>query len=103
MLARRAEIVRPLPHAEARLGRDEQPVAPAGDGLAENFFGQAVGIDIGRVEERRAGLERDVDEARRLLELGVAPGPKEFVAAAEGRGAEAEDRHLEAGPAEQTM
>src|SRR5262249_37604608 len=86
-----------------RLGRDEQPVAPAGDGLAEDLLGQAVGIDISGVEERRAGLERDVDEARRLLELCIAPGPKKFAAAAKGRGPEAKDRHFEAGPAEQTV
>src|SRR5262249_4479942 len=73
------------------------------DGLAQNLFGQPVGVDIGGVEERRAGLKRDIDEARRLLGLGVGPDPRGVAAAAESRSAEAEHRHLEAGPAEQTV
>src|SRR5262249_50106160 len=64
---------------------------------------QALRVDIGGIEERYARLERDIDEARRRLDPGVGPGPYGIVAAAEGRGTEAEHRHFEAGPAEQTV
>src|ERR1700744_4226417 len=70
------------------------------DGLAENFFALAIGVDIGGVEEVAAGLHADVDEMASAFGLGVAPRGEEVVAGAEGAGAEAEFRDFEAGAAE---
>ena len=70
------------------------------DGFAEDVFGEAVGVDVGGVEEVDAGFDADVDEAGGFCDVGGAPGFEEFVAAAEGAGAEAEDGDFEAGVAE---
>ena len=100
VVARGADVVRSRPAAEGALGRDEHLVAPALDRLAEDLLGQAVRVDVGRVEHRDAGLEADVDEPRRLGDVARAPGLEELVAAAEGAGAEAERGDLEARAAE---
>ena len=53
-----------------------------------------------RVEHVQAGFKADVDQRRRLGHVGGAPGLEEFVAPAEGAGAEAEHGDLEARSAE---
>ena len=75
--------------SERGFGGDEELVAAALDGLAGDFFGEAVGIDVGGVEHVEAGVEADVYEAGGFGHVARAPGFEEFVAAAECAGAEA--------------
>ena len=100
MMARGAEIVGAVAHRESGFRGDEDAVALAGDGFAEDFFGEAAGVDIGGVEEIDAGFEADVDEARGFGDVAGAPGFEEFVAAAERAGTETENGNLQAGMAE---
>ena len=96
MMARRADVVRHRSHPEARLGRDQELVAAAGDRLAENLFGKAGRIGIGTVEQGDAGIERDVDHAGGFVDLGLTPDLQLFAGAAESGGAETKDGHTEA-------
>ena len=62
-----------------------------GDRLAQDFFREAVGVNIGGVEEVDAGVEADIDKAGGLVSVGSCPTRlKELVAAAESSRAEAE-------------
>jgi hypothetical protein len=103
MVTRGADIVRPLAGAEGRLGRDDDAVAAAGDGLAQDLLGQAVGVDVGAVEHGEAGLEADIDQAGGLPHVAFAPGAEELVAATERTRAEAQCRHLESRSAQQSV
>src|SRR5580704_4056292 len=100
MLARGAEVVRAVAHRESGFGGDENAVAFAADGFAEDFFGEAAGVDIGSVEEIDAGFEANVDESRSFGDVAGTPGFEKFVAAAKGAGAETENGNLQAGMAE---
>ena len=73
MKARRADVVGPVAEAEGRLGRDENLVAAALDRLAEDVLGHAVGIDVGGIEHRDAGVEADIDHAARFGDVGRSP------------------------------
>src|SRR3546814_14559942 len=77
MLARRADIVRAIAHAQRGLGRHDHPVASALDRRAEDRLRSAVGIHVGGIEEIDAGGEADVDDASRLFAAGVAPGAEQ--------------------------
>ena len=90
MLTRRAELVGTRPHGERRLGRDQQAVPLASDGFAKNLLGQSVGIGVGAIEQADAMIETDVDQPGSALAVGGAPRLEEIVAAAEGRGPEAQ-------------
>ena len=57
--------------------------------LAEDFFGLAERINVGRVEEIHAGLDADFDQAARLVHLHVAHRGKTAFAA-QGHGAKAQ-------------
>src|SRR3546814_8662706 len=96
MVARRADIVRAITHAQRGLGRHDHPVAPALDRRAEDRLRSAVGIHVGGIEEIDARVEADVDDASRLFDVGVAPGAEQRSLAAEGTGAEAEREYLQA-------
>jgi hypothetical protein len=72
-MARGAEVVRAVTHREGGFCRDENAVAFAGDGFAEDFFGEAFRVDIGGVKEIDAGVETDVDEARGFRNVAGAP------------------------------
>src|SRR5690606_3166304 len=78
----------------------DHAIAAALDRRAEDRLGCAVGIHVGGVEEVDAGIETDVDDASRLLDVGIAPGAEQRPLAAEGAGAEPERRHLQARGAE---
>ena len=93
--AGRPDVVRTGPVAEAGLGRDEDALAAAGDGLAENLLGQAVGINIGAVEHVEPGVETDVEQTCRLGSASGAPVFEELVAAAKRASAEREHRDEE--------
>ena len=86
--ARRADVVGAVAHGEEGLGGNEDLVALSLDGLAENLFGQAVGVAVGDVEEVDAGIEAEVDHAPRFVHAGIAPRGEELVATAKGCRAE---------------
>src|SRR5215471_4875025 len=102
-MSRVAAIVRARPHREGGFGRDDDLVAASRDGLAEDLFGHAGGVDVSRVEHVDTGFEADVDEACRFGDVRCAPGIEEFTAAAEGSGAETEDWNFESGCAEPSI
>ena len=93
VLPRRAEIIRTRAGRERHLRRDQQAIALALDGLAQNLLRQAVRIDVGGIEHRHAMIEADVNQPRRRPRIGRTPGFEEVIATAEGRGAEAENRN----------
>jgi hypothetical protein len=88
MMARGAEVVGAVAHAKGGFRGNENAIAFADDGFAEGFFGKALGIDVGGVEEIDASVEVDVDEARGFRNVAAAPSFEEFGAAAEGAGPE---------------
>ena len=96
-----ADVVGAGAAAEGGLGGDEEFVAASLDGVAENGFGVAVGVDVGGVEHGEAVLEADVDEFGGFVGAGGSPVFEEFVVGtAEGAGAEGEGGDEEAGVAE---
>jgi hypothetical protein len=55
------------------LGCEDHVVAPAaGQRLADDLLGLAAAIDVGRVDEIDAGVERSVDDPDALVVIGVA-------------------------------
>ena len=95
MVARRSHIVRPLAHAEGRLGGDQDLVATSVDGLAEDRFRQAVRIDIGGIEQIDARVEADIDEPRRLRDVAGAPRLEKLGSAAKRSRAETQHRNFQ--------
>ena len=67
--------------------------------MAEDFLGEAFGVDVGGVKEIDARVEADVDQASGFGNVAGAPGFEEFGAAPERAGAETENGNLEAGMA----
>jgi hypothetical protein len=51
--------------------------------LADDLLGFAGGVDVGGVDEVDAGVERAVDDADRVVVVGVAPGAEHHRAEAE--------------------
>src|SRR3546814_15806065 len=96
MLARRADIVRAIAHAQRGLGRHDHAFASALDRRAEDRLRSAVGIHVGGIDEVDAGVEADVDDASRLFDVGVAPGAEQRSLAPAGSGAEAGRGYLRA-------
>ena len=95
--ARVAELVRVVAHRAVDLRGEHDVVAPAaGQRLADDLLGLAARVDVGGVDEVDAGVERAVDDADRLVVVGVAPG-------AEHHRAEAERADLHAGAAERAV
>src|SRR5581483_1285468 len=82
---RAAPLFWPLVHRLAELRRDDDPVASALERAADVLLARPLRVDVGRVEERDAGVERRVDDGERLLVVA---------AAAEVVRAEADDRDL---------
>ncbi|MNT35289.1 hypothetical protein D3C72_1713110 [compost metagenome] len=93
--ARGAGIIRAIAHRQRHLGGDQHIVAPSLDGRAEHFFGGAVGVDIGRIEQIDAGLDADVDETACLDIVAVAPGAEKRPLATERAGAETQRGNLQ--------
>jgi hypothetical protein len=93
MIAGGAKIIGPIAHGECSLGRNENRFAAAGSGLAQDFFGCTLRINVGRIEEIHSRFEADIDQAGGFLYIAVAPAG-EKPAAAEGPAAEAENRNL---------
>ncbi len=99
-LPRRAGIVRPWPHRERALRRDQHLVAAAGQRAAEHFLRPAAGIHVGGVEAVDPGLQTDIDEPPRLRPLGRAPLLEELPDTPEGCRTETEHRDTQSRAAE---
>ena len=101
--ARAARGVRSVANWERHLGREQEAVAPAADRRAEHGLRSAVRVHVGGVEEVHAGIEADVHEPAGLVDIGCPPRPEQGTAAAERSGAEAQDRHVQAGSAKSSI
>ena len=63
-----------LAHGAVELGGQDDVVAAALEGLADDLLGLALGVDVGGVDEVDAGVQRGVDDADGVVVVGVAPG-----------------------------
>ena len=79
----------------AALGGQDDLVAAAADGPADDLFGAAEAVDGGRVDQVDAVVQRGVDGLDGLVFVGAAPHP-----AADRPGAEADRRDVDARKAE---
>jgi hypothetical protein len=79
----------------ARLRGHDEGLGSLATEPADQPLGAAVAVDVGRVEEGDAGVERRVERCHRVRVVGAAPGP-----AADPPGTEAHLRHLPARPSE---
>src|SRR6185436_19960914 len=68
-----AAVVRVLAHRHEELGRQKHVVAAAVERFADDLFGDAAGVDVGRVDEVYAAVERGVDDADGVGAIVVAP------------------------------
>ena len=89
-------MVRVVVHRHGHLRRQHDVVAAALERLADDLLGLAGGVDVGGVDEVDPGVQRAVDDADRVVVVGVAPG-------AEHHRAEAELRDLDAGASERAV
>src|SRR5213080_3582276 len=71
--ARVAAAVGVVAHRHVELRGEDNVVAAALEGLADDLLGLAGAIDVGGVDEVDAGVERGVDDPDRLVVVGVAP------------------------------
>src|SRR4051812_1717834 len=91
--ARAALVVDLVAHLAVELRGEDDVVAAAFEGLADDLLVLALRIDVGRVDEVDARVERGVDDPDRLVVVGLTPG-------AEHHRAEAQGADLYAGAAE---
>ena len=88
-----APLVGVIAHRACTLGRQDDVVAASLERLAHDLFGLAAGVRVGGVDEVDPGVQRLVDDADRVVVVGVADGP-------EHHRAERVGTDLDAGPAE---
>jgi hypothetical protein len=81
-----------LAHGVEGLRGEDDVVAAILERLADDSLGLAGAVDVGCVDEGDAGLQRGVDDADRVVGVGVAPGPEHH-----GSEAELADRDAGAG------
>jgi hypothetical protein len=72
--ARAAAHVGVVAHRHEELGGEHDVVAASLERLADDLLRLAGRVDIGGVDEVDAGVERAVDDADRVVVVGVAPG-----------------------------
>jgi hypothetical protein len=65
------------------LGGEHHVLAAALEGLADDLLGLAGGVDVGGVDEVDPGVERGVDDADRLVVVGLTPGAEHHRAEAQ--------------------
>jgi hypothetical protein len=75
--------IRVVAHRHEELRGQDDVVAAAFERLADDLLGFAGGVDVGGVEEVDSGVERPVDDADRVVVVGVAPGAEHHRAEAE--------------------
>jgi hypothetical protein len=78
-----AAPVRVIAHRHEELGGEHDVVAATLEGLADDLLGLAGRVDVGGVDEVDAGVKGRVDDADRVLVVGVAPGAEHHRAEAE--------------------
>jgi hypothetical protein len=83
-------------HRAVEFRGEDDVVAAAGERLADDLLGLALRVDVGGVDEGDPGVQRGVDDADRLVVVGVAPG-------AEHHRAEAQLANRNAGAPEQVV
>ena len=93
---RDAAAVGIVTHRAPELRGQHDVVAAALQGLADDLLRLAGGVDVGGVDEVDPGIQRAVDDADRVVVVGVAP-------CAEHHRAEAELRDLDAGASERAV
>ena len=101
--ARQADVVRARAHAPAHFGGDDHVLAlhlEVAQGLAEQDFRLALGIDVGGVDEIDAGFDCSGDERGRALLFDGSDVAPETGAAVERHRAEANLGYELPGPAE---
>ena len=76
-------LVGVLAHRHAELGGQHDVVAAALERLADDLLRLAGRVDVGGVDEVDAGVQRAVDDADRVVVVGVAPGAEHHRAEAE--------------------
>ena len=81
--ARTAAVVGVLAHRHAELGGQHDVVAAALECLADDLLGLAGGVDVGGVDEVDPGIQGAVDDADRVVVVGVAPGAEHHRAEAQ--------------------
>jgi hypothetical protein len=104
VIARLTAAVGSLAHDAGGLGGDHQFVARQAkvlDRLAEQLFGLAERIDVGRVDEIDASVDAALDDVGNRVLAEAAHHLPEAVTA-EGHGTQAEFRDIESGIAQQT-
>src|SRR4029077_11187418 len=92
-LAREAALVRPGADRRPDLGGEHRPLAPPLQRLADDHLRLPLGVAVGGVDEIDPCVQRPMDDADRLLVIGVPP-------TAEHHRAEAERGDLQTAPAE---
>jgi len=78
------------PHLVVELGGENDVVASSAQRGADDLFAFAERVDVGRVDEIDAAVERTMDDAFTRLMIGVAP-------CAQHHGTETEAAHVHAG------
>ena len=81
--ARDAALVGVVAHRSPELRGQDDVVAAALERLADDLLGLAGRVDVGGVDEVDAGIEGAVDDADRVVVVGVAPGAEHHRAEAE--------------------
>ena len=102
MMARRSGIVWPFAHREAGLGCKQHALAALADDLTDDFLGDTLRINIRRIDQVDAGIQRHIDELAGFSNAEVADGLGPALAA-KGHGADGQCRNLKAGAAEKTI
>src|SRR5207244_923056 len=73
VLAAPGGIVGTLLHRATELRREDDPVAATLERAADVVLAHPLAVDVGRVEERDAGVERGVDDRERLVVIAAPP------------------------------
>src|SRR5688500_10594964 len=84
------------------LGRNDDGIAPALDGLPKDFLRLPPRIHVRRVEHRHSRLEANINQLRRRLHVVRAPILETGALPKRGR-AEAEHGHLETAAAQKSI
>jgi hypothetical protein len=100
VLTRRADVIWPCTQTKRSLGGDENIVALAFDGFAENLFREAVGIHIRSIEKIDTGVEADTYHALGFRDIDFSPCAKKGVPSAKSAGAEAKHWNFQSGMSE---
>src|SRR5262245_65144768 len=88
VVARRADVIRAIAESKGRLGRNQELVALALYGLAQNFLGKSIRVDVRCIEDVDARVQAETDEAPGLLYSGGSPCLEKFISPSESPSSE---------------